>query len=166
MAGITVSGHDEAGSRHGETPVGSRNAESPRWLLRFFDWHAAVVNGRGERMESMNARKRDLDRRLDSMGWGLLFLFFAALALPTGPTEYAGVAALGALMLLLNAFRIFSEIPVRWFSVILGSVMLVGGGGALVGFRMDLWVLFFVLAGFITIVGALIPGRPATASES
>jgi hypothetical protein len=150
MAGITAGGH----------------RETPGRLLRFFDWYSGIVNGRGEKVESMNAHKRDLDRRLDSMGWGLLFLFFAALALPTGPTEYAGVAALGALMLLLNALRILSEIPVRWFSVILGSVMLVGGGGALVGFRMDLWVLFFVLAGFITIVGALIPGRPATASKS
>jgi hypothetical protein len=52
---------------------------------------------------------------------------------------------------------------VRWFSVILGTVFLVGGTGALVGVHMDVFVLFFLIAGVVTILGALIAPRRATA---
>ena len=55
----------------------------------------------------MNDRKWDLERRLDDVGWGLLFLAFAALALPNGTAEYASVAAVGAAMLGLNAVRCY-----------------------------------------------------------
>jgi hypothetical protein len=59
-------------------------------------------------------------------------------------------------MLALNVVRVVMSVPVRGFSIILGAVMLVAGSGALVGVKMDVFVLFFVAAGMITIAGALI----------
>ena len=59
-------------------------------------------------------------------------------------------------MLVLNVARIVAVLPVRWFSVILGAAMLVAGSGALAGVHMDVFVLFFVLAGIVTIGGALV----------
>jgi hypothetical protein len=103
-----------------------------------------------------DARIEELQDRFDSIGWGLLFLLFAALALPNGSVEYASAAAVGGLMLALNGVRIVMSVPVRWFSVALGAVMLVAGSGALVGVKMDVFVLFFAAAGLITIAGALV----------
>jgi hypothetical protein len=101
-------------------------------------------------------RIHDLEKRFDGVGWGLLLLLFAALALPSGNAEYASAAAVGGLMLLLNGVRIAMDVPVRWFSVVLGASMLIGGSAAIFGVEMDVFVLFFALAGVITIAGALV----------
>ena len=112
-------------------------------------------------MDSMDAHHTQLENKFDAMGWGLLFLLFAALALPNGQAEYASAAIVGGLMLALNVARIAVDVPVRWFSVILGTVMLVAGSGALAGVHMDVFVLFFVLAGAVTIGGALVGSKRA-----
>lgn len=114
-------------------------------------------------MEPMDAHKRDLESRFDSVGWGLLFLFLAALAIPQGTAEYVAVAVIGGLMLLLNAIRVTLDVSVSWFSVILGSAMLAAGGGALTGVHMDFFALIFVIAGVVTISGALLRPPRATA---
>ena len=97
-----------------------------------------------------------LEARLDSIGWGLLFLLVAALALPNGTAEYASVAVVGGLLIGLNLARLAYGVPIRWFSVILGASMTIAGGGALAGVRLDLFVVFFALAGIVTIATALI----------
>jgi len=130
--------------------------ETPDWLVRFFDWYG-VHKRMGDQMHGTNdARIDELQDRFDSIGWGLLFLLFAALALPNGNVEYASAAAVGGSMLALNGVRIVMSVPVRWFSVVLGAVMFVAGSGALVGVKMDVFVLFFAAAGMITIAGALV----------
>jgi hypothetical protein len=142
----------------------SRGEETPGWLLGFFDWWDGMVNGKGDQMDSMDIRRRELEDRFDAIGWGLLFLLFAALALPNGTAEYASAAAVGGLMIGLNLVRIVADVPVRWFSVILGAAILVAGSSALAGFHMDVFVLFFVLAGAVTILGAIVRPKRATAS--
>lgn len=110
--------------------------------------------------EPMDIHKMGLDSKYDTVGWGLLFLLLGALALPNGTAEYGSVAVVGAAMLGLNGFRVVAGLPVRWVSIILGTVMLVAGTGALTGLHLDVFVLFFLLAGVVTIAGALIrPGR-------
>ncbi len=93
----------------------------------------------------------------------MLFLLFGALALPSGTVEYASVAATGAAMLGLNGLRIVLAAPIRWFTTTLGTSMLVAGGSALAGVRMDVFVLFFVIAGAVTIAAALVGPRRAAA---
>ncbi len=113
-------------------------------------------------MGTIDVQTKELRDRLDTVGWGLLFLLFGALALPNGRLEYAAAAAIGAAMLGLNGLRIVKTVPVRWSSIILGAVMVVAGGGALAGVKIDVFVLFFVLAGGVTIAGAVVqPGRVA-----
>jgi hypothetical protein len=111
--------------------------------------------------ELIDPHKRDLENRLDNVGWGLLFLLFGVLALPNGTAEYLSAAGVGAAMLGLNLVRVVVAVPVRWFSIILGTAFLVGGSGALAGMHMDVFVVFFVVAGLVTIAGALI--QPARA---
>jgi hypothetical protein len=134
----------------------SRGGETPGWLLRFFDWYGAQKR-MGDQMDgTVDARIQELQERFDGIGWGLLFLLFAALALPNGNAEYASAAVVGGLMLMLNGVRIAMGVPVRWLSVVLGTVMLVAGSSALVGVKMDVFVLFFALAGLVTIAGAFV----------
>lgn len=86
-------------------------------------------------------------------------MMFGALAMPNGTAEYVAVAAVGALMLALNAARVASGVPVRWFSVILGSVALVAGAGATAGLRIDAFVLFCFVLSAAMVVGAVVRTR-------
>jgi len=113
--------------------------------------------------ESVNPGKLGLEERFDAVGWGLLFLLFGALALPKGTTEYASAAAVGAAMLGLNGMRVAAGLPVSWFSVVLGAAILVAGSGALVSVHMDVFVVFFVIAGVVAIGSAIFQPRRVTA---
>jgi hypothetical protein len=138
--------------------------DSTGWDLEFrlSDWWHELVDNEGDQMgEITDPRQRELQNTFDNVGWGLLFLLFGVLALPNGTTEYVSAAAVGAAMLGLNALRIVFAVPVRWFSIILGTAFLVGGSGALAGLHMDVFVVFFVVAGLVTIAGALV--QPARA---
>ena len=140
--------------------------QSPGWDIEFklSDWWDGIVNGEGGRMgEVTDPHKLELQNRFDTVGWGLLFLLFGVLALPNGTAQYVSAAAVGAAMLGLNGLRILVAVPVRWFSVILGAAFVAGGSGAMAGMHMDVFVVFFVLAGVVTIVGALVKPRTATA---
>ena len=114
----------------------------------------------GERLaHGADLRVPDLAARFDTAGWGLLFVLFGALAMPNGTAEYIAVAAVGALMLVLNVGRVAAGVPVRWLSIILGSVTLVAGAGAMVGIRIDAFVLFFFVLGIATVTGAVVRPR-------
>jgi len=113
--------------------------------------------------ESMDLGKRELEGRFDAVGWGLLFILLGALALPKGPLLCAS-AAVGGAMLALNGVRIAMGLPIRWFSVLLGSAILVAGGGALASVHMDAFVVFFLLAGVVTIASAVLKPRRSTAA--
>jgi hypothetical protein len=146
--------------------VSDSNEPRGGWKMKFTfsDWLGWIHQGdRGRTDKMADAHKVELEDRLDNVGWGLLFLLLGALALPTGTVEYASAASVGGAMLGLNALRIVFGVPVRWFSILLGTVMLVAGGGALAGTKMDVFVLFFVLAGVVTIAGAAIGPRRVTA---
>jgi hypothetical protein len=146
--------------------VSSPGERSPGWdiELTLSDWWQAIVNGDGDRMDEIkNPRRRELVDRFDNIGWGLLFLLFAVVALPSGVVQYASAAAVGGAMLVLNAARVVAAVPIRWFSIILGGAFLIGGGAALGGIHMDVFLLFFVLAGVVTIAGAIFKPRRAIA---
>jgi hypothetical protein len=66
------------------------------------------------------------------------------------------VAVVGGLLIGLNLARLAYGVPIRWFSVILGASLTIAGGGALAGARLDLFVVFFALAGVVTIAMALL----------
>jgi hypothetical protein len=140
--------------------------QSTGWDLEFsvMHWIRDLVSDEGDRMsETMDLRKQELARRFDNVGWGLLFLLIAVLALPNGTTQYIAAAAVGAAMVGLNGLRVLAGVAVRWFSVFLGASFLLGGSGAAAGLHMDVFLLFFAIAGAVTIFGAIIGPRRATA---
>jgi hypothetical protein len=109
--------------------------------------------------DTRNVAQRTLEDRLDDVGWGLLFLLFAALALPKGMAEYASVAGVGALMLGLNVARRAAGVRVGWFSIVLGAVALIAGAGAIAGLEIHAFALFFALLGVVLIIGAAVRSR-------
>jgi putative copper export protein len=109
--------------------------------------------------ETRNVARRTLEDRLDDVGWGLLFLLFAALVLPNDVAEYVSVAAVGALMLGLNVARRAVGVRVGWFSIVLGAVALISGVGAIAGLEIDAFALFFALLGVVLITGAAVRSR-------
>jgi hypothetical protein len=146
----------------------TRDAEAPGWNVEFsvwdcFDW---AFGREGFQMSaSIDPHKRDLERRFESIGWGLLFLLFGALALPNGTTEYAAAAVLGGALVALNVARAALDLEIAWFGAVLGLAFLIGGLGALGGIHMDVFVLFFAIAGLATIVAAVVRPNRRKATE-
>ena len=117
-------------------------------------------------MDDVNAAQRELDDRLDTAGEGLLFLLIAAVVLPGGTATYAAIAGVGVLFLGLNAARFASGIRVRWFSMTLGTWAVIGGLGALAGFKIDAFALFFLLLGVVSLGVAAFPQRPSSSATA
>ena len=115
-------------------------------------------------MNSSKANHEALDDRLDGVGWGLLFLLVAALALPNGTTEYAAVSLVATTLILLNLVRMAVGSGIAWFGMVLGVSMLIAGIGGLLGTHMDVFAVFFGVAGAVMIGGALLHRTPAAAT--
>jgi len=146
--------------------VSNPGGQETGWDLEFkvSDWIKGLFTDEGDHMgKTIDSRGQELARRFDNVGWGLLFLLIAVLALPNGMTEYVAAAAVGAAMLGLNGVRVAAGVPMRWFSVFLGTAFLVGGSGAAAGVHMDVFLLFFAMAGVVTIFGAIIGPSRGTA---
>jgi hypothetical protein len=141
----------------GRSSGGGDAADGPR--LTFLGRRYRMTDSKGVSMDTHN---KGLEGRFDTIGWGLLFLLFGAVAMPMGPAAYGFIAAIGGLMVGLNMTRVVAGVAVRWFSAILGTALFVAGCAALAGLHMDAFVLFFVLAGLVTIGGALV--KPLRAS--
>jgi hypothetical protein len=143
------------------------DVDSPGWDfdLDWLDLLVTLIPSKGDKMgDKTSSSSSALGDRFDSVGWGLLFLLVGALALPSGTVQFVAAIAVGSAMLALNAARAFASISVSWFSIILGAAMVLAGAGALGGLHMDVFVLFFVIAGAVTIGTALVkPSRAAMA---
>ncbi len=144
--------------------VSNSEEELPGWRLEFdlTDWIAWIFGGGNPVNASIDPEKRELEKRFESVGWGLLLLLVGAVAMPNGTAEYAAVAAIGAALVLLNVVRVALHMEIAWFGAVLGASLLIAGIGALAGFHMDAFVLFFAIGGAVTIVAAIArPSRKA-----
>ncbi len=94
--------------------------------------------------------------RLDTVGWGLVFLLVGTVALPGGPAQYAAVAGVGTLLLGLSVALARLERRLDLFSAVLGATALASGLGALAGLRIDAFALFFILLGLVMVVVPLV----------
>jgi hypothetical protein len=107
--------------------------------------------------------------RLDTIGWGLVFLLVGVLALPGGTGEYAALASVGALMLVFNLVLVAGDRQVDVLTAALGGTAVVGGVGALAGLAIDGFALFFVVLGGILIavpLGRLASTRARSARDA
>lgn len=118
-------------------------------------------------MARAKALHSTLEDRFQAAGEGMFLLLIGALLIPGGTVEYAAVAAVGALLLGLNAARVAAGHRPRWFSVTVGAWATIGGLGALAGLHVNGVSLFFLLLGVVVLGaaalqgadGKLLPGR-------
>jgi hypothetical protein len=106
---------------------------------------------------SEEARKQDLNRRLETIGWGLFLVMLGGFALVKGVPEGTWLIGAGLIMLGLNGVRLLVGIRASWFTLILGTIALLAGIGSVTGIDMPVGPLLIILIGAAIIVRALQP---------
>lgn len=102
--------------------------------------------------------RHDIAGRIDAIGWGLLFLMTGILVLIPGLPEGTWLAGFGVLLLGLSAIRSFLGVAPDWFTVILGSVAILGGLGEMVAVAVPWFALLLILCGLAIMAGQLVRG--------
>ena len=110
----------------------------------------------GGQARHTNEASSSTRQRLNTIGWGLVFLLIGSLALPRGQIEYAAVTTVGALMLALNAVLVAVWHKGDLFTSVLGATALIAGLGAMAGVTIDAFALFFLLLGSFFVVVPLV----------
>lgn len=100
------------------------------------------------------ARKADLNRRLETICWGLFLIMIGGFALVKSVPEGTWLIGAGVIMLGLNAVRLVVGIRVSWFTLILGTIALLSGLGSVYGIEIPVGPLLIILIGLAIIVRA------------
>lgn len=106
---------------------------------------------------SDDLRKRELNGRLETMGWGLFLIMLGGFALVKGVPEGTWLIGAGVIMLGLNAIRALLGIRVSWFTLVLGTIALFSGISQVYGVDVPVGPLLIILIGLAIIVHAVRP---------
>jgi hypothetical protein len=106
---------------------------------------------------SDEARKQELNKRLESVGWGLFLIMLGGFALVKNVPEGTWLIGAGLIMLGLNAVRLLAGIRASWFTVILGFIALASGVSSVYGVDIPVGPLLIILIGSAIVVRALQP---------
>jgi hypothetical protein len=100
-----------------------------------------------------DAFKDALNKRLDTIGWGLFLLMLGGLWLaPEGMVpEGAWLVGTGLILLALSAVRYLNGIEVSWFWVGLSVLALGAGIGEMVGLSLPVFPILLIIAGAATL---------------
>ena len=103
----------------------------------------------------MTPAKHELNRRLESISWGLFLIMLGGFALLKSVPEGTWLVGAGVIMLGLNALRLLFGIRIGWTTVILGTVALLSGLGSVYGVSIPVGPLLIILIGLAIIVRAM-----------
>ncbi len=103
----------------------------------------------------MTPAKHELNRRLESISWGLFLIMLGGFALLKSVPEGTWLVGAGIIMLGLNALRLLLGIRIGWTTVILGTVALLSGLGSVYGVSIPVGPLLVILIGLAIILRAL-----------
>lgn len=106
---------------------------------------------------SDQARKQDLNKRLETVSWGLFLIMLGGLAFVKGVPEGTWLIGVGLIMLGLNAVRILLGIRASWFTLVLGTIALLSGLSSVLGVDIPVGPLLIILIGLAIVVRALQP---------
>jgi hypothetical protein len=104
-----------------------------------------------------DVRKQDLNKRLETVGWGLFLIMIGGLAFVKGVPEGTWLIGAGLIMLGLNAVRLVLGIRASWFTLILGTIALLSGIGQVLGVDIPVWPVLLILIGLAVIVRSVRP---------
>jgi cytosine/uracil/thiamine/allantoin permease len=103
----------------------------------------------------MTPAKHELNRRLESISWGLFLIMLGGFALLKSVPEGTWLVGAGVIMLGLNGLRLLFGIRIGWTTVILGTVALLSGLGSVYGVSIPVGPLLVILIGLAIILRAL-----------
>jgi hypothetical protein len=104
-----------------------------------------------------DVRKKELNSRLETVGWGLFLIMIGGFALLKGVPEGTWLIGAGLIMLGLNAVRLLVGIRASWFTLILGTIALLSGLGSVYGVNIPVGPLLIILIGLAIVVRAFQP---------
>ena len=115
-------------------------------------------------LTSEDGRKRNLNNRLDDIGWGLLLIVTGGIWLVPDERipEGSWLIGVGVIILGLNAIRYFNGLRIGGFTTVLGIVALCAGLWSVVSMRLPLFPIFFILMGASIIVKSLVQQKHRT----
>ncbi len=96
--------------------------------------------------------KKALNKRLESVAWGLFLIMLGGFALVPDNTIPKGAwsIGIGVIMLGLNAARYFSKLKMSGFTTVLGILALLGGIAELIGITsLDAALLLIILGAYL-----------------
>ena len=101
-----------------------------------------------------------LDRRLDEIGWGLLFILTGGLwLLPEEQVPHGTwLVGIGVVLLALNVVRYLNGIRVRLVTSVLGALALAAGLADFVGVELPLFAIMLLLIGGTIVLEPLLRG--------
>ena len=143
--------------------IGSRNMPwIPPIVLGIVGIVLLAMTGGGEKEPAqaaqpaavVNPENAALNKRLESIGWGLFLIMLGGFALVPDETLPKGIwsIGIGVIMLGLNATRYFNGIKMSGFTTFLGILALVGGITELIGFTSLEGALLLIILGAYLIV--------------
>jgi hypothetical protein len=105
--------------------------------------------------------KRALNKRLESIAFGLFLIMMGGLALIPKSSVPQGLWALGAGLVLLglNAARRYYGIKMSTGTIVLGLIALSSGAGDLLGIKLPLLEILIIVAGVNMLFNALFGKR-------
>ncbi len=93
--------------------------------------------------------------RVDTIGWGLLFVAIGAVVLVPALPDGAWLIAAGIVMLGASAVRAWLQLRVHGVTVVLGIVALAAGVFTVAGFTTEVGPLVLIVLGLTLVIGAL-----------
>jgi hypothetical protein len=102
---------------------------------------------------------RLLNRQLETLGWGLFFVWWGITELFNSLPEGVGAIGLGLILLGLNAVRTRNGIPASGFTTTLGILALVLGGLELAAVALHLPFEIPIFAILLIVLGIILLGR-------
>ncbi len=105
----------------------------------------------------MSEQKKELDRRLDSIGWGLFLVMIGCLWLVPEETFPDGtwLIGAGAIILVLMGVRILYEIKLNGIWLVIGVIALAFGISSVSGIDIPVFPILIILFGASIIVNIL-----------
>jgi hypothetical protein len=103
--------------------------------------------------------------RIDTIGWGLLFIAVGLVVLVPSMPEGAWLVAAGLVMLGSAAARAVLRLPIHEVTVGVGGVALAAGIASVAGLTTAVGPLALIVLGLSLIVGALYRVAPGTTGE-
>jgi len=105
--------------------------------------------------------KQALNKRLETIGWGLFLIMLGGVALVPKSMVREGVWSIGVglIMLGLNAARYLNGIKMSGFTLFLGALALFTGIGDLLGVELPVFEILIILVGLNIIIKPLLEKR-------